>query len=119
MDYFDIDTSNFVFKEFAVAFGYGGRKIELGQFSRINDSTISWNTTAYGVSTLPSPNIFIKMMLDEQAPYFELTVKFQHSLHCRKKFKTVEGAIEYVNAAIDTCVKTRNKYDSIWEQYGF
>ena len=93
--------------------------IEINQFERINDTTISWikHPRLYNSCT---PNVFIKLVFDKNnVPVFELLVKFSENIVCLQTFKTATDAINYVNNAINSA-RTRKQYrDEIWSRYGF
>ena len=116
MYYFDILVDNSMFYDFANEFE---GDIEINQFKRINDTTISW-TECPRLTNSRTPNIFIKLIFDEKnVPFFELLVKFSSDIVCSQKFVTATDAIDYANNAIGSA-RTRKQYrDEIWSRYGF
>ena len=116
MNCFDNSVDDCMFNGFANEFK---GDIEINQFERINDTTISWtkHPRLYNNRTL---NIFIKLVFDENnIPVFELLVKFSENIVCFQTFKTATDAINYVNNAINSA-RTRKRYrDEIWSRYGF
>ena len=116
MDYFDTLIDNSVFYDFANKFN---GDIEINQFERINDTTVSW-TERPRLGNIRTPYIFIKLIFDENnVPFFELLVQFSDDMVCFQKFVTATDAIDYVNNAIDSA-RTRKQYrDEIWSRYGF
>lgn len=116
MDYFDTFVDSGSFYGFANEFK---GVIEITQFERINDTTISWikHPRLHNNCT---PNVFIKLVFDENnVPVFELLVQFSTESVCFQKFVTATDAIDYVNNAIDSA-RTRKQYrDEIWSRYGF
>lgn len=116
MDYFDALVDNYTFYDFANEFN---DDIEINQFKRTSDTTISW-TERPRLGNGRTPNIFIKLIFDENnVPFFELTVNFFTDIVCFQKFVTATDAIDYVNNAINSA-RTRKQYrDEIWSRYGF
>lgn len=116
MDYFDTLVDSDSFYGFANEFK---GDIEIDQFERIDDTTISWIKHPR-LRTHCTPNVFIKLVFDENnVPFFELLVKFSGDIVCFQKFITTTDAIDYVNNAIDSA-RTRKQYrDEIWSRYGF
>ena len=116
MDYFDIHVDNNIFYGFANEFK---GDIELDQFERINDTTISWikHPHLYNNSI---PNVFIKLVFNENnVPVFELFVKFSENIVCFQSFKTATDAINYLNNAINSARIHKRYRDEIWSRYGF
>lgn len=115
MDYFDNLVNNDVFYAFANEFN---DEVKIDQFRRINDTTISW-TKRPSFSYVCTPNIYIELIFDKNnAPVFELTVKFFTQVVCFQKFVTASDAIDYVNNALNSA-RTRKQYrDEIWSRYG-
>lgn len=116
MDYFDICVDDGMFYDFANEFK---GDVEINQFKRISDTTISW-TEHPRLSNSRTPNIFIKLIFDENnVPFFELLVQFSGDMVCFQKFVVATDAIDYVNNAINTA-RTRKQYRyEIWSRYGF
>ena len=116
MDYFDTLVDNYTFYDFANEFN---GDIEINQFKRISDTTISW-TERPRLGNSRTPNIFIELIFDENnVPFFELLVQFSDDMVCFQKFVTATDAIDYMNNAINSA-RTRKQYrDEIWSRYGF
>lgn len=116
MKCFDNSVDNYMFNGFANEFKCD---IEINQFERIDDTTISWEKRPHLYNNC-TPNIFIRLVFDENnVPFFELLVKFSRDIVCFQKFFTATDAINYVNNAIDSA-RTRKQYrDEIWSRYGF
>lgn len=116
MGCFDNSVDDYMFEGFANEFK---DNIEIDQFERINDTTISW-TKHPRLYNNRTPNIFIKLIFDKNnVPIFELLVKFYGNIVCRQTLKTATDAINYVDNAINSA-RTRKQYrDEIWSRYGF
>lgn len=114
MDGFDNFVDNGMFYNFANEFE---GKIDIHQFTRINDTTVSW--TEHSRCCNRMPNIFIKLVFDKNnIPVFELTVKFSENIEEPRIFDTAIHAIDYVNDAINEIRGYKQYCDEIWSRYG-
>ena len=107
------------FKKFAEVFN---DTFTLSQFRRINDTTISWNTSTYGFNAfgVVPPNIFIILDFDgNDEKYFAMEVKFGDNKSYCGKFNSPISALNYLNACVNIIKARKKKVDSIWEEYGF
>ena len=111
---FDIFINNRRFYDFANELE---GKLHIHQFTRINDTTVSWTEHARYDSR--TPNIFIKLVFDKNnVPVFELTIKFSENVMEPKIFDTAVHAVDYVNDAIDSARIRKRTCDEIWRRYG-
>lgn len=116
MDYFDICVDDGMFYGFANEFD---GDVEINQFNRINDTTISWMEHPR-LCNSRTPNIFIQLIFDENnVPIFKLIVKFSTDIVCYQKFMTANDAVDYVNNAINSARTHKQYRDEIWSRYGF
>ena len=107
------------FKKFAEVFN---DTFTLSQFRRINDTTISWNTSTYGFNAfgVVSPNVLITLDFDgNDGKYFVMEVKFGNSKQYCDKFNSPIAALNYLNACVNILQARKKKIDSIWKEYGF
>lgn len=107
------------FRNFAKVFN---DTFELSQFRRINDTTISWNTSTYGSNAfgVTPPNVFIILDFDgNDEKYFVMEVKFGNNKNYCDKFNSPMAALNYLNACVNIIKARKKKVDSIWEEYGF
>ena len=116
MDYFGNLSDSCMFSNFVKEFN---DKVKIDQFRRINDTTISW-TEHPRLGYNRTPNIFIKLVFDEEnVPFFELLVKFSNDIVCFHRFMSPTDAIDYVNSAINS-IRERQQYcDELWHLYCF
>lgn len=113
MDCFDNFIYNYKFYDFANKLE---GKLHIHQFTRINDTTVSWVEPAYCGC---APNIFIKLVFDKNnMPNFELTVKFSKNIEEPRIFDTAVNAVDYVNDAIDAARNRKRLCNEIWFRYG-
>ena len=107
------------FKKFAEVFN---NTFALSQFRRINDVTISWNTSTYGSNAfnVTSPNVFITLDFDgNNKKYFAMEVKFGNNKQYCGKFNSPIAALNYLNVCVNIIKARKKRIDDIWYEYGF
>lgn len=98
-----------------------GKEFEICQFSRINDTTVSWQSQRYRIrtTTAVSPNVFITVDFDnEDKTWFVLEVKFHGETRFRRNFESPVDAVKYLNNSVETIQTKKNCLDTIWAEYG-
>lgn len=109
------------FQKFAEAFT---DTFKLSHFRRINDTTISWSASVYGINAfgVTPPEISITFDFDgNNNGYFIMKVRFGFSktlVYCNK-FNSPMAAIDYLNRCVNVIKNRKKRINSIWEEYGF
>lgn len=113
MDCFNNFVNNRMFYNFANELE---GQIDIRQFTRISNTTVSWTEHPHYYNRVP--HIFIKLVFDKNnVPCFELIVSFSENIEEPRIFDTAIHAIDYVNDAINEVRKHKQYCDEIWHRY--